>query len=97
VQHDWDEAENIAAERIWQEGLVKKGLGLCHGVSGNAWALMLQSSSRSGLKSDAALSRAISMPVRARSLPPLVMNAPEYRTVDHPYSLFEGLAGAVCA
>ncbi len=51
----------------------------------------------SRLKSDEALSRAISMPLRARSLPPLVMNAPEYRTIDHPYSLFEGLAGAVCA
>lgn len=28
-QNDWDEAENMTAERIWQQGLVKEGLGLC--------------------------------------------------------------------
>ena len=29
-----------AADAIWAEGLLKKGLGICHGVSGNGWALL---------------------------------------------------------
>jgi hypothetical protein len=28
-----------AGELVWQRGLLKKGPGLCHGVSGNAYAL----------------------------------------------------------
>jgi hypothetical protein len=28
------------ADVIWRRGLLKKGYGLCHGVSGNAYALM---------------------------------------------------------
>lgn len=43
----WDEAENMAAEKTWQEGLVKKGLGMCHSASGIAWALLLQAASKS--------------------------------------------------
>eukprot|EP01083_Nonionella_stella_P183947 666060_1 len=27
-----------ASEIIWEEGLLKKGSGLCHGISGNAYA-----------------------------------------------------------
>jgi hypothetical protein len=38
-----DQAYLSAAERagelVWQRGLLKKGPGLCHGVSGNAYAL----------------------------------------------------------
>lgn len=29
-----------AGELVWARGLLKKGPGLCHGVSGNAYALM---------------------------------------------------------
>jgi len=29
-----------AGELVWQQGLLKKGPGLCHGVSGNAYALL---------------------------------------------------------
>ncbi len=36
------------------------------------------------------------MLVHATELPPLGKNK-QYRTPDHPFSMFEGLAGAVCA
>lgn len=29
-----------AGDLVWQQGLLKKGPGLCHGVAGNAYALL---------------------------------------------------------
>lgn len=29
-----------AGQLVWQRGLLKKGPGLCHGVAGNAYALL---------------------------------------------------------
>ena len=43
---EWEAAENLATEKVWKEGLLQKGLGLCHGVSGNAWTLLLQGLNR---------------------------------------------------
>lgn len=40
-QPDWEEAETMARDCVWKEGLLRKGLGLCHGISGNAWPLLL--------------------------------------------------------
>ena len=40
-QPDWEEAEAMACNCVWEEGLLRKGLGLCHGISGNAWPLLL--------------------------------------------------------
>ncbi|MCJ1264682.1 LanC-like protein 2 [Lobaria immixta] len=34
---EWDEAIRLASERVWEEGLLSKGGGLCHGIAGNAW------------------------------------------------------------
>ena len=31
---------DAAAERVWRAGLLRKGLGLCHGIAGNAYALL---------------------------------------------------------
>ena len=45
---EWDTAEEFANEALWKEGLVLKGLGICHGVAGNAWPWLLQSRVRRG-------------------------------------------------
>ncbi|KAK1141214.1 hypothetical protein N8T08_009253 [Aspergillus melleus] len=37
----WDEAIRLASERIWEEGLLSKGGGICHGIAGNAWPWLL--------------------------------------------------------
>jgi lantibiotic modifying enzyme len=34
------QAAQRAGEVVWQRGLLKKGPGLCHGVAGNAYALL---------------------------------------------------------
>jgi hypothetical protein len=38
---EWDEAARLGVERIWKEGLLSKGGGVCHGHAGNAWPLLL--------------------------------------------------------
>lgn len=36
----WDEAIRDSSERIWSEGILSKGGGLCHGIAGNAWPFL---------------------------------------------------------
>eukprot|EP00301_Raphidiophrys_heterophryoidea_P021490 c5907_g1_i1.p1 GENE.c5907_g1_i1~~c5907_g1_i1.p1 ORF type:complete len:276 (-),score=59.98 c5907_g1_i1:140-967(-) len=78
-----------AAKCVWQYGLLTKGPGICHGVSGSAYALLaayhhtcdvqflLQAVALALLQFDAAVVGAS-------------------RTPDHPLSLFEGKAGTLC-
>lgn len=40
-QPEWDQAIQLATKRIWEEGLLSKGGGLCHGIAGNAWSVLL--------------------------------------------------------
>lgn len=96
---------------VWEEGLVTKGLSICHGVSGNAWPWLLtahtealtQESERSGSalglpENPDRLSKALTFMIHSTELPPIVQEPLlPYRTPDNPYSLFEGLAGAICA
>ncbi|KAH8116097.1 hypothetical protein DFH11DRAFT_1506897 [Phellopilus nigrolimitatus] len=97
----WDAGEALASENVWKEGLVTKGLGVCHGVAGNAWPWLLNAHAKRGTpEADISLSRALAFLLHARELPPLATpsaHTSPYRTPDHPYSLFEGLAGTVCA
>ncbi|KAI9831598.1 MAG: hypothetical protein M1838_005717 [Thelocarpon superellum] len=129
----WDEAISAGSQRVWEEGLLSKGGGLCHGMAGNAWPwLMLHDSfaygpppeavdpvilnltswSREGEEGagqpgDVHLSRALAFLLHARDTPPFAAwssdnrskldGENQYRTPDHPYSLFEGLAGTTCA
>ena len=37
----WFEAEAMASKVVWKQGLLRKGLGVCHGLSGNAWGWLL--------------------------------------------------------
>ena len=38
---EWDAAFKRINDRVWNEGLLTKGLGICHGVTGNAWPWLL--------------------------------------------------------
>ncbi|KAF3480129.1 uncharacterized protein GIQ15_05476 [Arthroderma uncinatum] len=37
----WDKAISLASQRVWEQGLVFKGGGLCHGIAGNAWPFLM--------------------------------------------------------
>ena len=121
----WDQAIRLGSERIWEQGLLSKGGGLCHGIAGNAWPwLMLHDCFEyrtgleeefkdgfrqrtgldvpdEGLSGDYFLSKALAFLLHAQTTAPFKEQLPEaekrYRMPDHPYSLFEGLAGSVCA
>ncbi|KAF9892734.1 hypothetical protein FE257_001136 [Aspergillus nanangensis] len=36
----WEDAIRLSSDRIWEQGLLSKGGGLCHGITGNAWPLL---------------------------------------------------------
>lgn len=124
----WDEAARLAGERIWEEGLLPKGGGICHGITGNAWPLLyahnayefnaesINTARRNymqrtqnkdlgdtagGLSGDCFLSRVLAMLLHGRETPPYQSSprpgANVYRLPDRPFSLTEGLSGAVCA
>eukprot|EP00697_Spironema_sp_BW2_P002059 gnl/Spiro4/12767_TR6766_c0_g1_i1.p1 gnl/Spiro4/12767_TR6766_c0_g1~~gnl/Spiro4/12767_TR6766_c0_g1_i1.p1 ORF type:complete len:207 (+),score=12.25 gnl/Spiro4/12767_TR6766_c0_g1_i1:458-1078(+) len=76
-------------EAVWACGLLRKGRGLCHGTSGNGYALLL---CYRATGDQLWLSRACwfarwSCDVDVRAL---------MRTPDAPFSLFEGEAGNLC-
>ncbi|KAL4928178.1 lanthionine synthetase C family protein [Aspergillus undulatus] len=119
-QPEWDHALRLATDRVWEQGLLSKGGGLCHGIAGNAWPFLLlhdaleynggalaqarEMHGRSETKAPSAdefLSRAIAMLLHARETQPYNESrgtaSYDYRMPDHPYSLYEGLAGTLCA
>ncbi|KAL6739850.1 hypothetical protein Aduo_013253 [Ancylostoma duodenale] len=76
-------------ELIWNKGVLKKGPGICHGVGGNGYALLM-------------LYRACGDEEwlhRARCFALMLLDRnirAAQRTPDSPFSLFEGLSGALC-
>lgn len=78
-----------AAGLIWEQGLLKKGPGLCHGVAGNAYAFVVLFKL---IKNPKYLYRAVKFMD--------YLNDKTFkrsaRTPDRPFSLYEGLAGTVC-
>jgi Lanthionine synthetase C-like protein len=76
-------ARQIADDVVWPRGLLRKGVGLCHGIAGNAYSLL-------------ELGRYDSQYVRkAEYFAGFALeHLPELESVpDRPYSLYEGLAG----
>ena len=74
------------AEVIWKRGLLNKGVGLCHGISGNAYALLSVGRSDPSFQEKAVFFAdfALSHLNELEGVP------------DHPSSLYEGLAGLCC-
>jgi Lanthionine synthetase C-like protein len=76
-------ATHIANNVMWPQGLLRKGVGLCHGIAGNAYSLL-------------ELGRYDTQFVRkAEYFAEFALDhLPELESVpDRPYSLYEGLAG----
>jgi hypothetical protein len=101
----WGEAVQIGSDAVWKYGLLSKGGGLCHGITGNALPLIMLYNPLDS-STDRLLSYGLAMLMEARETLPFsranlgseaTKNEREYRMPDHPYSLFEGLAGTVCA
>lgn len=74
-------------EVVWKRGLLRKGYGLCHGVSGNAYTF-LQLYRLTGKV--VYFNRAVRFAEWCLS-----SEQRECREADRPHSLFEGLAGVI--
>lgn len=83
------ELAEASAEVVWERGLLRKGLGLCHGVAGNGYALL----SLYRATGDAGwLHRAVGFGLFCASEAGRSLHG----VPDSPLSLYEGLAGTVC-
>ena len=85
---------------VWSRGVIKKGLGLCHGIAGNAYAFLMMYRHTNEEKH---LYRAFKMAELMQNH--CVLDAiatyfdPQRQcqgVADFPYSLMEGLAGTIC-
>lgn len=74
-------------EVIWERGLLKKGYGICHGVSGNAYTFLHLFQQTKDLKH---LYRACKFAEWCFDY-----GENQNRIPDRPFSLFEGLAGVI--
>ncbi|EPT31253.1 lanthionine synthetase C family protein [Toxoplasma gondii TgCatPRC2] len=86
---EFQKAALRAATCVWKYGLLKKGPGICHGISGSGYALLMAYKlTRDPIWLDRAADFALKMfdeKLQADS-----------RVPDNPFSLFEGLSGAIC-
>jgi len=85
-QNKYLECAKRSSESIWKYGLLKKGAGLCHGISGNAYSFLLIYKE----------SKDLSFLYRTISFIKLILTKSffnQLNTPDNPYSLFEGLGG----
>ncbi|XP_046846106.1 lanC-like protein 2 [Xenia sp. Carnegie-2017] len=74
-------------EVVWKRGLLKKGYGICHGVSGNAYTFLAL---YKHTENELYLHRALKFAEWTFSY-----GEHDCRTPDAPFSLFEGLAGTI--
>ncbi|CRL03318.1 CLUMA_CG016555, isoform A [Clunio marinus] len=76
-------------ELVWNKGLLRKGPGICHGVSGNGYVFLLLYRLTNDLKHL----------YRASCFAKFLINADfkeHARPPDNPSTLYEGYAGAIC-
>lgn len=87
---------------VYDRGLLRKGVGLCHGVGGSVYALLAASTILDALPTShpqgggGFLKRAMHLADLARLSGELERDG-EMNPPDHPWSLYEGLAGMCCA
>ncbi|KAF9647621.1 hypothetical protein BDM02DRAFT_2534148 [Thelephora ganbajun] len=92
-------AVHRASDLIYAEGFLKKGVGLCHGVSGSVFALLAASDTLDGHDKDLLPERfyqAVHLAVLGSHWHGMTRRG-ELRRPDAPYSLYEGLSGLCTA
>eukprot|EP00892_Ulva_mutabilis_P007654 jgi/Ulvmu1/5260/UM022_0054.1 len=86
--HDFDQFMQRSLSVVWQRGLLKKGIGLCHGIPGNGYAFLAAHRTTAGPQF---YEQALSFGIFAVQVKQELLMIP-----DRPMSMFEGLAGAIC-
>lgn len=83
-------------ELVYTHGLLRKGVGLCHGVAGSVYALLAVADALDSETNTYWLSRAVHLAHLATEYSALERKG-EMRVPDDPYGLYEGVAGMCCA
>jgi hypothetical protein len=94
-------------QNIWAEGLLKKGFGLCHGISGNAFAFALAATSPDMIQCHKerevfmlmaqAFAASKKVDFVAKTVGGFIHNDRFKKgSADFPFSLMNGLAGDLC-
>eukprot|EP00005_Dracoamoeba_jomungandri_P012462 CAMPEP_0174273952 /NCGR_PEP_ID=MMETSP0439-20130205/56405_1 /TAXON_ID=0 /ORGANISM="Stereomyxa ramosa, Strain Chinc5" /LENGTH=367 /DNA_ID=CAMNT_0015365455 /DNA_START=140 /DNA_END=1243 /DNA_ORIENTATION=- len=81
----WTEIENCASA-IWKKGLLKKSISICHGATGNAYAFL-------ALYRFTKEKKYLYYAHKFAGWSVTSSDALSVPSPDHPYSLFEGMAG----
>lgn len=87
---EWEEAQSLAHQVLWREGIVSKGLGVCHGIAGNALPMVLAAPTTTSTM----LGKAMAMVLEIKNAPPMG-EGERFRTPDRPFGLLEGLVGTM--
>jgi len=91
-----DVGKDIATSVIQPRGLLRKGVGLCHGIGGNAFCFLSVAKAELELQGDDhALSKWINASYAYANF--ALDNFEELKSVpDRPFSLYEGMTGLSC-
>lgn len=84
------------ANLVYKNGLLRKGVSLCHGVVGSVYALMAASDALDTSSNRDFFTKAAHMAFLATLYEDFTSSG-EMSVPDHPWSLYEGLGGACCA
>jgi hypothetical protein len=84
------------ASLVYTKGFLRKGVGLCHGVSGSVYALLAASEVLPAGKNTVCFWQAVHLAHLATGYDNLTQRG-EMRTPDRKWSLYEGTAGMCCA
>lgn len=90
-----DVAKDLAASVIRPRGLLRKGVGLCHGIAGNAFCFLSLANALHELHGGGHSSSEISASYEYANFALDHFNELKY-VPDRPFSLYEGMAGLCC-
>ena len=91
---------NKSVQNLWEYGILRKGNGLCHGITGNAYSLLYlyretqneEYLYKTLMMAQCVWNEDIQEQIRVQSDPQRF----KIGEPNHPYSLMEGLGGAIC-
>lgn len=88
-------AKDVATSVIRPRGLLRKGVGLCHGIAGNAFCFLGLANAERELQGDGQTSSEINAAYEYANF--ALDHFDELKSIpDRPYSLYEGIAGLCC-
>ncbi|KAF8960663.1 hypothetical protein BDZ97DRAFT_1905851 [Flammula alnicola] len=87
---------HLGANFVCKHGLLRKGVGLCHGVAGSVYALLAASDVLDTSVNKQIFAKAAHLAFLATFRDDMTASK-DMVIPDHPWSMYEGLAGACCA